>query len=94
MFLVKTWDNVKKNIKSISEDEKRELELIAEIVSRLILAREGKGLSQKKLSEMIGIEKSTIGRMETLNTIPKLDTIVKIINALNLEICIKDKDLA
>jgi len=89
---MKTWQDVKMNIDSISDNEKAELELMANIISQIVLRRKELNLSQKKLSEIIGIEKSTIGRIETLKNIPQLNTLVKILNVLDLEICVRDKN--
>ena len=89
---MKTWQDVKMNIDSISDNEKAELELMANIISQIVLKRKELNLSQKKLSEIIGIEKSTIGRIETLKNIPQLNTLVKILNVLDLEICVRDKN--
>jgi XRE family transcriptional regulator, regulator of sulfur utilization len=88
---MKTWQDVKMNIDAISDNEKAELELMANIISQIVLRRKELNLSQKKLSEIIGIEKSTIGRIETLKNIPQLNTLVKILNVLDLEICVRDK---
>ena len=89
---MKTWQDVKMNIDAISDNEKAELELMANIISQIVLRRKELNLSQKKLSEIIGIEKSTIGRIETLKNIPQLNTLVKILNVLDLEICVRDKN--
>jgi len=89
---MKTWQDVKMNIDSISDNEKAELELMANIIGQIVLRRKELNLSQKKLSEIIGIEKSTIGRIETLKNIPQLNTLVKILNVLDLEICVRDKN--
>lgn len=89
---MKTWQDVKMNIDSISDNEKAELELMAKIISQIVLRRKELNLSQKKLSEIVGIEKSTIGRIETLKNVPQLNTLVKILSVLNLEICVRDKN--
>jgi ribosome-binding protein aMBF1 (putative translation factor) len=53
-------------------------------------ARRERGVSQKKLGEMIGIKQSVISRMETGRTWPQLDTILKVLAPLGKTLYVGD----
>jgi predicted transcriptional regulator len=86
---MRTWEDYKNHVKSISEEERRNMEKIEEvsnIVSSIIRRRQELGISQRTLAERCGIPQSSIARIETLKTTPKLDTLVKLMRALNLKL--------
>lgn len=85
---MRTWEDYKNHVKSISNAERRNMEEIEEmtdIVSSIIQRRQELGISQRDLAERCGIPQSSVARMETLKTTPKLDTLLKIMQALNLK---------
>lgn len=53
-----------------------------EFGKKLQMTRVAKGISQKKLSEMSGISVSTIRDVEKAARIVKMDTLIRILNAL------------
>lgn len=57
--------------------------LRAEIIKELQRARKEKELSQSKLSELSGVEQSVITRIEN-GTNPQIETVLKLLNALDL----------
>lgn|GEM_PF-5742808 len=69
------WETLKKEIKSISVEEKREIEMMSEIVSQIIVAREELGLSQRQLAELADMNQSALARMEMMRITPRLDTV-------------------
>ncbi|WP_270420208.1 helix-turn-helix domain-containing protein [Acidaminococcus massiliensis] len=86
---MRTWEDYRNHVKSISEEERRNMEKIEEvsnIVSSIIRRRQELGISQRTLAERCGIPHSSIARIETLKTTPKLDTLVKLMQALNLKL--------
>lgn len=86
---MRTWEDYKNHVKSISEEERRnmeEIEEISNIVSSIIRRRQELGISQRTLAEQCGIPQSSIARIEALKTTPKLDTLVKLMQALNLKL--------
>ncbi|WP_432648448.1 helix-turn-helix domain-containing protein [Mitsuokella sp.] len=48
--------------------------------------RQELGISQRMLAERCGLPQSSVARIETLKTTPKLDTLVKLMQALNLKL--------
>ena len=86
---MKTWEDYKNHVKSISEEERRNMEEIEELsslVSSIIRRRQELGIRQRTLAERCGIPQSSIARIETLKTTPKLDTLVKLLQALDLKL--------
>lgn len=59
---------------------------IDDLIFELIKARKKNKITQIKLSQMTGIPQTTISRIESLNTIPTLPILMKIINALNFSL--------
>ena len=57
--------------------------LRAEIIKELQRVRKEKERSQSKLSELSGVEQSVIARIEN-GTNPQIETVLKILNALDL----------
>ena len=86
---MKTWDDYKNLVKAINEEERRNMEEIEEmtaIVSSIIKRRQELGISQRSLAERCGIPQSSVARIETLKTTPKLDTLIKLLQALDLKL--------
>ena len=47
------------------------------------------GLTQRQLAEKCEIKQSAIARMESLQAIPRLDTMIKIARSLNVKIAVR-----
>lgn len=89
----KTFDDMMNEIKASGEQERETIEVaekLAKIIGDLSRARIKKGLSQRQLAEMTGIKQSAIARLENIQAIPRLDTIIKIARCLDVEIEIEE----
>ena len=62
---------------------------IDDIILQLIKERKKKKLTQTQLSEKTGIPQTTISRLESFNSIPTLQILIKISNALGLSLYLK-----
>lgn len=83
------WNDYKEHVKACSEDDRRnmeEIEAAADIVSSLIKRRQELGLSQRALAERCGIPQSSVARIESGSVAPKLDTLIKLMQALQLKL--------
>ena len=60
----------------------------AAIISAMIEQRNALGLSQRELASMCEIPQSSVARIESCKTTPKLDTILKIFKQLGLSITV------
>ena len=63
------------------------------IIEFLTQTRIKKGLTQKDLAKITGLKQSAIARIENNVNSPQLDTFIKLVDALELNIIIKDKCL-
>lgn len=88
---MKTWDNYKEHVKVIDSANKKdmeELEELATIISAVIQQRNALGITQRELAELCGIPQSSVARIESHKTTPKLDTLLKIMRPLGLKLTI------
>ena len=90
---MKTWNDYKKNIKSIDQeasDDIEEAEQLAYIISTMIDRRKKLGLSQRELAKMCNVPQSSIGRIESCKTIPNISTLLNIFKHLGLSFTITE----
>ncbi len=86
---MRTWQDYKNYVKSIDSESQHDMEQIEElssIVSSIIKRRNELGISQRALAEQCGIPQSSVARIETFKTMPKLDTLLKLMRPLGLTI--------
>ena len=86
---MKTWDDYKEHIRTISPDdaaEIAEIETLSAIISQVILTRTNMGISQRKLAAMCNMPQSSIARIEACKTVPKLDTLLRLMQPLGLNL--------
>lgn len=69
----RSWADVRKEL--LTPEEIAESDLRLALVGELIKARKEKGLSQRELEEVNGVEQPVIARMENGSTIPNLNII-------------------
>ena len=50
-----------------------------------------RGLTQEELARMAGLKQSAVARMESVKSIPRLDTVLKVADALGLEMTFEQK---
>ena len=88
---MKTWDGYKDHVKKVDPDAKRdieEMENIAAIVSKMVEKRNDLGITQRDLAAMCGIPQSSVARIESFQTTPNLDTLLKIMQPLGLKLVV------
>jgi len=78
--IIKKMENIE-----ISDVEEK----IWEIVYQISSERKKQNITQSKLSAMTGIPQTTISRIETHISTPTLPILIKITNALNMQILIE-----
>ena len=84
---MRTWEDFKKNAKSIDSSIKEdidEIEALALIVSAIIKKRNELGYSQRELAEICGLPHSSVTRIEACIVKPKVETLIKIMKPLGL----------
>jgi len=83
---MKKWSDVRNNIQALSDLEKEEIRLTAELVARIIERRAEIGWTQRKLAEESGVKQSAIARFESLAVVPRIDTLYRLLKPLGLKI--------
>ena len=86
---MRTWEDYKNHVKAIDPVAKADMENIEElssIVSSLIAKRTELGISQRDLAAECGLPQSSIARIESFKTTPKLDTLLKLMRPLGLRL--------
>ena len=71
---------------SLAEREKIAFETA--LISKMIKAREEKGLSQRDLAKISGVKQPAIARMESMRATPQIDTLFKVLNPLGYTLSI------
>lgn len=85
------WEEYKEQVKSSDKEAKKiieEAEEEAKIVSSLIQQRVALGLSQRDLASLCDIPQSSVARIESYKTTPRLDTVLKLLNEMGLTLSV------
>jgi len=57
-----------------------------EIINKIIKTRERMGISQRELAQRCGMKQPALARIEAFKVIPKVNTLIKIANAVGISI--------
>lgn len=82
-----TWNEYKEYVKKtdpVSKEIIEEAETEATIISAMIKQRTSLGLTQRDLAALCDIPQSSVARIESSKTTPRLDTLLKILGKLGL----------
>ena len=85
---MKTWEDYKNHVNATapaSQNNMENIEELTSLISSLISKRKELGMSQRDLAAECGLPQSSIARIESLKTIPKLDTLLKLMRPLGLK---------
>ena len=77
----KKWKDVKKELQFTPEEEE-EMELEKEIIKATIEARKKSNLTQQELSNLTGIVKPSIAKIENFVRTPQYTTLMKMLYAM------------
>lgn len=72
----------------VSKVDKAQIEFEAALIGKLVEARESKGLSQRDLAELSGVKQSAIARLESMRSVPQIDTLFKVLSPLGYTLSI------
>ncbi len=76
------FDRIRERLEHADPDR----EAYAAVARQVIEQRLARGLSQKELAELCGTTQSAIARFEVAERPPRLDTVLRIANALDCEL--------
>ena len=85
------WNEYKQNVKQsdpIAKELLEEAEAESAIITAIIKQRNSLGLSQRELAQLCKLPQSSIARIESSKTTPRLDTILKIMKQLGLSLSV------
>lgn len=63
----------------ITPEEREKINFEVSLIGKMIQAREAKGLSQRDLAEISGVKQPAIARIESMKSIPQIDTLLKVL---------------
>ena len=84
-----TIDQLWKNLKATNENTKRSIETSEKVISiirKITDARIRLNISQRDLAKKCGIQQPALARIETFKIIPKINTLIKIAECVNISI--------
>ncbi len=84
----KTFSDIMNDNTVVSPEIKAEVEFETALIGKIIEAREEKGLSQRELAELSGVKQPAIARLESGMTIPRIDTLIRLLVPLGKTIAI------
>ena len=90
----------KVDIKSAVKEQRKDKEFDLEynkikqeykLIEKFVEIRKEKNITQKELADITGVSQQAISRLELEKHIPKMDTFIKILDGLNLELTIRER---
>lgn len=88
---MRTWNDYKEHVRTVDPEiskDMEEVEALSQIVKAMVEQRNALGLSQRELAALCGIPQSSVARIESFKTVPKLDTLLKIFQQLGLKLSV------
>lgn len=80
------WQDVRNSMTALTEEEKIEIDLLSEIIAKIIERRQELGISQRELEKLTGVRQEAICRIENMKNVPQLDTLIKLMEPLGLRL--------
>lgn len=85
---MKTWKEIRPEI--YTEEEIRESDLRVAIIGEIIKARQEKNISQRELEQLSGVKQPIISRLESGETSPQIETVLKLLAPLGKTLYVGD----
>ena len=76
-----TWKEVRKEL-SLTEEDKRIIELEKELIRSMVAIREEQGLSQADMARKCNVKQPAIARMEKNTHSPQVDSLLRVLTPL------------
>ncbi|MDE7334100.1 MAG: helix-turn-helix domain-containing protein [Lachnospiraceae bacterium] len=84
----KTFNEIFNDDKIVSPEERDQINFQVDLIGKMIEAREKKGLLQRDLAELSGVKQPAIARLESMKSVPQIDTLLKILAPLGYTLSI------
>lgn len=88
-----TIEELWEELKTGDKDKDADLniaDMVSEIIFKIVKERNIKGLTQRDLAKLTGLKQPAIARLESLQTMPRIDTLAKIVYYLDLDFKVVD----
>jgi len=72
----------------LNDEERQRITFEAELIGKMIEAREEKGMTQAELAAKSGLKQAAVARLEALRSVPKIDTVNKLLKPLGYKLAI------
>lgn len=72
----------------VSPEERQRINFEAELIGKIIEAREQRGYSQRDLARLSGVKQPAIARLESMRSMPQIDTVLKLLAPLGYTLTI------
>ena len=82
----KSWNDVRSEL--FTPEEIAESDLRVALMGEIIAARKEQGISQRELGKLTGIKQPVIARIESGQSSPRIDTLVKLLAPLGKTIAV------
>lgn len=76
----------------VSPSERASVEFEAELIGKMIEAREALGMTQRELAQASGVKQPSIARIETMRSTPQIDTLMRLLAPLGYKLAIVPLD--
>lgn len=76
---ISTFEDYFNDESRVTPEERERIIFEVELIGKMIKAREEKGLSQRDLAKLCGVKQPAIARIESMKSIPQLDTLLKVL---------------
>jgi transcriptional regulator with XRE-family HTH domain len=86
------WEELRGELRSISDADARFNDLVAQMVEEITRRRNSLGLTQQQVAERANVKQPAIARMEGGGVIPRMDTLMKVATALEMEVLLVPKE--
>lgn len=63
----------------VSTEEREAIQLEKALILKMVELRESQGISQRGLSEISGLKQPAIARLESMQSTPQIDTLLKVL---------------
>jgi ribosome-binding protein aMBF1 (putative translation factor) len=83
-----TWDSYYHDDANFTPEQRAKIDFEADLIGKIIEARESKGLTQRQLAEAAGMRQSAIARLESMKATPQIDTLFKILTPMGYKLTI------
>lgn len=85
---IETIDDYLADESRVSAAEREQVSFEVDLIGKMIEAREARGMTQRDLAETSGLKQPAIARIESMRSVPRVDTLLKLLVPLGYTLSI------